>query len=140
MGRVIYVDSGFLVALFDPDDPSFEIAHELHVQYLNDQRVTLAMTWDVINEFLAHYSRQGPTVRALVARYVWMILRNPKYRIEAVAHELYLQSLTLYESRLDKRYSMVDCIGMTIMRRDGINEVVTADRDFVQEGFVNLMR
>ena len=25
------------------------------------------------------------------------------------------------------------------MRREGINEVVTTDRDFVQEGFLNLM-
>ena len=44
-----------------------------------------------------------------------------------------------YDSRLDKRYSIVDCVGMTIMRREGISDFVTTDRDFVQEGFLNLM-
>lgn len=138
---MIYVDSGFLIALFDPADRSFWSAQELLAEFSEDQRVTLLLPWDVIGEFLAHYSRQGTTIRTLVAKYVGqMIVENPKYQIEAVSHNTYLQALNLYENRHDKRYSMVDCVGMTIMRRDGIAEVVTTDRDFSQEGFVNLMR
>ena len=75
-----------------------------------------------------------------VARFVRRALADPKYRVEIVDRGLYNDALDLYESRHDKRYSMVDCVGMTIMRRDGIDEVVTTDRDFVQEGFINLMR
>ena len=52
----------------------------------------------------------------------------------------YLAALSLYESRLDKRYSMVDCIGMTVMGVENSREVLATDRDFEQEGFDNLMR
>ena len=140
MGRVIFVDSGFLIALFDPNDRSCLPAHALLRTFREDNQLVLIFSWDVINEFLAHYSRQGPAVRRSVARFVWSMLDDPKFLFEPVDHQLYLHALHLYGSRLDKRYSMVDCIGMTIMRRNGIDEVVTTDRDFAQEGFVNLMR
>ena len=139
MGRIIYVDSGFLIALFDPNDSSCLAAHRLLSTFRNDERVRLALPWDVINEFLAHFSRHGPTIRKLVAGFIRTMLSDEKFLIENVDLPIYSIALDLYDSRLDKRYSMVDCIGMTIMRREGISEVVTTDRDFVQEGFLNLM-
>ncbi len=140
MGRVIFVDSGFFVALFDPKDDSCLPAHRLRSQLHSDDRAVLTTTRDVINEFLAHFSRQGPALRQRVARFARITIADPKYRVESVDDALYLAALDLYESRLDKRYSMVDCIGMTIMRRNGIDEVIATDRDFEQEGFINLMR
>jgi hypothetical protein len=43
--------------------------------------------------------------------------------------------LALYQSRLDKGYSLTDCISMQTMRREGLTEVLTNDRHFEQEGF-----
>jgi predicted nucleic acid-binding protein len=43
--------------------------------------------------------------------------------------------LGLYEKRLDKGYSLTDCISMNTMRRLSIDTVLTNDRHFVQEGF-----
>ena len=140
MGRLIYVDSSFLIALFDPADRVFMAAQRLRSEFLSDDNVLLATSRDVMNELLAHYSRSNPTARRQVARFVRRAFADPKYRVEIVNASLYSAALDLYENRDDKRYSMVDCVGMTIMRRDGIEEVVTTDRDFVQEGFNNLMR
>ncbi len=139
MGRIIYVDTGFLIALFDPNDSLSLTAHRLLSAFRSDERVRLALPWDVINEFLAHFSRRGSETRKLVARFIRTTLRDGKYIVENVDLSVYTTALDLYEQRLDKRYSMVDCIGMTVMRRECINEVVTTDRDFVQEGFLNLM-
>ena len=139
MARVIYVDSSYLIALLDSSDESFEVAHRLRLRFLEDQQLILVTARDALNELLAHFSRSGSATRRQIARFVRRALADPKYRVEIVDRGLYNDALDLYESRHDKRYSMVDCVGMTIMRRDGIDEVVTTDRDFVQEGFVNLM-
>ncbi|MEE8302175.1 MAG: hypothetical protein V3S24_07050 [Candidatus Tectomicrobia bacterium] len=48
---------------------------------------------------------------------------------------MFLDGISLYESRLDKAYSLTDCISMQIMRRDGLIEGLTNDRHFTQEGF-----
>jgi predicted nucleic acid-binding protein len=35
----------------------------------------------------------------------------------------------------DKGYSLTDCISMNVMRDRGINDVLTQDKQFAQEGF-----
>ena len=137
---MIYADSSYLIALFDRDDHAHDVALMLRSQFLNDQHLVLATSRDALNELLAHFSRSGAIGRRQIARFVRRAFNDPKYRVEVVDEDTYANALNLYESRHDKRYSMVDCIGMTIMRRDGLDEVVTTDRDFMQEGFVNLMR
>ena len=140
MGRVVYADSSFFIALFDSRDDAWSIAWELFESFVSDPNLRLIFARDVMNELLAHYSRSGSSIRREVARFVRRTFNDPNYSVEVVDEDTYANALNLYESRHDKRYSMVDCIGMTIMRRDGLDEVVTTDRDFVQEGFVNLMR
>jgi predicted nucleic acid-binding protein len=50
-----------------------------------------------------------------------------------------LLDLTLYERRPDKQYSLVDCISMNVMRQRNVQEILTNDRHFSQEGFVRLL-
>jgi len=47
--------------------------------------------------------------------------------------------LALYERRPDKQYSLVDCISMNVMRQKDIQEILTNDQHFSQEGFVRLL-
>ncbi len=136
---MIYVDSGFLIALFDSSEPSHDQASRLFDQFNADQRIRLVTTRDVLNEFLAHFSRGAGITRIHAASVVLRIFGSAKYRVASLDRDEYLQALELYRNRPDKRYSMVDCIGMTVMRRQGIQEVVATDRDFEQEGFTNLM-
>jgi len=51
-----------------------------------------------------------------------------------------MAGLDLYRARLDKGYSLTDCISMQIMRREGLTDVLTNDRHFEQEGFRALFR
>jgi predicted nucleic acid-binding protein len=51
----------------------------------------------------------------------------------------FLAGLALYERRPDKQYSLADCISMNIMRQNQIQEVLTHDRHFSQEGFIRLL-
>jgi predicted nucleic acid-binding protein len=61
-------------------------------------------------------------------------------QIAPQTHESFLAGLTLYAARLDKRYSMTDCISMQAMRSVGITEVLTHDEHITQEGFTILFR
>ena len=80
------------------------------------------------------------TRRKAVTLFVRDLLADPT--IETVPHtrSAFLAGLTLYESRLDKGYSLADCISMTVARERGINDVLTHDNHFKQEGFNLLLR
>jgi predicted nucleic acid-binding protein len=55
------------------------------------------------------------------------------------SRDSFLAGLRLYELRLDKAYSLTDCISMEIMRREKLDEVLTHDEHFSQEGFRPLL-
>jgi predicted nucleic acid-binding protein len=52
---------------------------------------------------------------------------------------LFISGLTLYEARLDKSYSLTDCVSMVVMQQEEIQEVLTHDKHFAQEGFTILL-
>jgi uncharacterized protein len=52
--------------------------------------------------------------------------------------EAFICGLSLYKLRLDKGYSLTDCISMITMRQLEINEVMTHYKHFRQEGFIVL--
>ncbi len=137
---MIFVDSGFLIALLDETDDASGNAFALFEAFNPDERVRLLTTRAALNEFLAHFSRGDGGTRNQAANFVENILDSRKYRVVPIDDQLYRDAVQLYKARPDKRYSMVDCIGMTLMRRLGIQDVVATDRDFEQEGFTNLMR
>jgi predicted nucleic acid-binding protein len=46
----------------------------------------------------------------------------------------------LYENRIDKKYSLTDCISMEAMRSHDLNKVLTNDHHFEQEGYTILIK
>lgn len=49
------------------------------------------------------------------------------------------RGLEFYRSRLDKQYSLTDCVSMLTMREREVFQVLTHDRHFAQEGFLLLL-
>ena len=136
---MIYIDSGFFIALIDTADDAHAQAFRLLDTYFTGAPYRGLTTRDVLNEVLAHFSRSAPSIKHRAADLVRDLLDRPNFRVEVIDNRLYMRALDLYENRLDKRYSMVDCIGMTLMRAEGIHDVMATDRDFQQEGFTNLI-
>jgi predicted nucleic acid-binding protein len=50
------------------------------------------------------------------------------------------RALQLYRDRSDRSWGLTDCISFTVMNHNQVTEALTADRDFVQSGFVALLR
>ena len=65
---------------------------------------------------------------------------NAIVRVIPQSREFFRAGLQLYRDRPDKGYSLVDCISIQAMRREGLTGILTNDRHFEQEGFRALFR
>ena len=75
-------------------------------------------------------------VRSLAdARSPWSLFNEPGVTVVRQRHASFLQAVSLYETRLDKHYSLTDCGSMEVMKRQRLTEALTNDRHFLQEGF-----
>jgi len=68
------------------------------------------------------------------------ILDDPGVRVLPQSRSSFLSGMALYEARPDKGYSLVDCISMQTMRKEGLPEALSIARHFEQEVFRALFR
>ena len=132
--RQVFADTLYWLALFVPGDEWKEASRVVDLS-----GASLVTTEEVLSEFLTAVCARGDHVRRLACRSVREILNDPGVEVVVQSHESFLAGLALYERRPDKQYSLVDCISMNVMRRRQIQEVLTHDRHFSQEGFVRLL-
>ena len=102
--------------------------------------IRLVTTDEVLTELLDGLAQRGTHLRQAAARAVRTILDDRRVTVYSQSRESFLAGLHLYEQRFDKGYSLVDCVSMTTMRRQGIRDVLTNGRHFVQEGFTVVLR
>ena len=136
--KFVFIDSLYLIAMLIKDDQWYEEAQRANARLTG--AVRLVTTYDVLTEFLAGVSRAGPETRLQAVATVRDIMNNPNITLVPQSVGLFTRGLELYASRPDKRYSLTDCISMTVMRDRDISEALTHDRDFESEGFVRLIR
>lgn len=132
--RRVFADTLYWLAIFLPGD-----AWSGAARAVDCSDAWLITTEDVLGEFLTAVSAHGDHSRRLACRLVREILIDPGIEVVAQSHESFLAGLALYERRPDKGYSLADCISMNVMRQRQIQEILTHDRHFSQEGFVRLL-
>jgi len=130
--RRAFADTVYWLALARPTDQWKEAAKRAK-EALGE--CILVTTDEVLTEFMAGMASLGPELRQLAAGVVRQTLANANITVLPQSRDSFLRGVTLYEQRLDKGYSLVDCISMETMRREGLTEVLTSDRHFQQEGF-----
>jgi predicted nucleic acid-binding protein len=134
--RAVFADTFYWVALTHPADPRYQEAVALEEEL---EGVTLFTTDEVLSEFLTFFAADA-WLRSHADRTVRFLLESPDIRVIPQSRSTFLAGLDLYRARPDKGYSMTDCISMQTMRREGLTEVLTNDKHFVQEGFHALFR
>ncbi len=90
-------------------------------------------------ELLNFYVEHGEFKRRKVAEFVRDVLLDVRVEVFFRNETAFLEALQLFEARLDKGYSLTDCISMNTCRELGINEILTHDGHFEQEGFEILL-
>jgi len=133
MPLLYFVDTWFLVARFSRHDESHARASGIDRRLPQSSFVTHDA---VFIEFLAFVSDWGPVHRAGAEEFVRQALR--RWIVFPSDRSLFLQALDHYGERLDKAYSLVDCMSMMLMRAQGLTTVLSNDHHFAQEGFVLL--
>ena len=130
--RIVFADTFYWIALTLPGDAAYARA-----QQVMDNIVT---TEEVLTEYLTFFSSAPEYLRREVTANVEAILSDPGVRIIPQSHDSFTAGFELYRARPDKGYSLVDCISMQTMRKEGLTEVLSNDRHFEQEGFRALFR
>ncbi len=133
----LFADTFYWIALADRADSAHQRAVAVTAEWASEQIVT---TDEVLAEFLNFFSSAPEKIRWAVAASVKDMLANPVIRVIPQSRGSFLTGLELYMARLEKDYSLTDCISMATMRREGLTEVLTNDHHFEQEGFRALFR
>ena len=135
--RLVFADTLYWGAALHPHDQYRQQAIAVR-RSLGEVR--LVTTDEVLTELLDGLAQRGSNLRRAAAQAVGTILNDENVTVHPQSRGSFLAGLRLYEQRSDKGYSLVDCVSMTTMRRQGITEVLTNDRHFMQEGFKVLLR
>jgi uncharacterized protein len=133
--RTLFADTFYWAALINVRDNWHQRVMSFTAALPAKRIVT---TEEVLLEVLNFFCNQGVRSRRQAVELVSNALGNPHVEVIEQTHQSFIAGFKLYQSRLDKGYSLTDYISMQTMRRLGIDEVLTHDRYFTQEGFVIL--
>ncbi len=134
--KTVFADTFYWIALTNPRDEWHHAAKSLGPTL---GPVHIVTTDEVLVEFLAFLSKGGPDLRQVAVKLVRKIMGNPNMTVLPQTRDSFRTGFGLYEKRLDKEYSLTDCISMEAMRVHGLQEVLTHDHHFTQEGFTILL-
>jgi hypothetical protein len=135
--NVVFADTFYWIALTNVQD----LAHERVKAFTQYERPGLIVTTDeVLTEYLNYFASWGSHFRAKATQNVQNILANSAVRVVSQNPESFRVGFDLYRSRLDKGYSLTDCISMQTMRKQGITNALTNDAHFEQEGYIAVFR
>ncbi|MBW2610078.1 MAG: type II toxin-antitoxin system VapC family toxin [Deltaproteobacteria bacterium] len=134
--KTVFADTLYWIAVVRPDDPWVEPAKAAKSSLGEAFIVT---TDEVLTEFLSALSK-GKHMRKQAAKMVRVIMENPNVKVIPQTRDSFLKGLTFYENRIDKQYSLTDCISMNVMNAESLVEALTNDSHFEQEGFTVLIK
>jgi len=135
--RKIFLDTAYLQALIDSGDNLYELSQMMTPKLVKFQGITSEM---VLTELLNAFCSRGEYLRRSAIRLTHDLRSDHNIIIIPQTSEQFEQAFEFYQRRLDKGYSLTDCSPMQIMREQGINEILTFDKHFQQEGFRALLR
>lgn len=132
----IFVDALHYIAVLLPDD-------DLHDRALRTANALTGVTFvtsdPVLVEVLAYVCERGHHARLQAVGLVELVRSDERTTIIPQTRELFDRGLSLYAQRLDKGYSLTDCMSMVICHDRKVSTVLTRDRHFEQEGLTILL-
>jgi len=132
----IFVDTLHFAAALNPKDQWHEFALAVEME-IGDAR--LVTTENVLHEFLNFFAGFPPQIKKRAADFVSALYETREIEIISHTQQIFFDGLQFYESRLDKGYSLTDCISMNAMRERGITKILSHDNHFTREGFTILL-
>ena len=136
MGAV-FADSGYWIALWNPRDALHQQAMAFAEALEASDIVTTQL---VLVEALNSMAGQREFRRAFAAQMAQELESNPDVDIVPQTDAQFRAAVERYAARSDQRWSLTDCASFLVMEERNITAALAYDRDFVQAGFVALLR
>jgi predicted nucleic acid-binding protein len=133
---LVFADACYWIALLNRNDQLHNRAIEASESL---QSARLVTTEEVLTEVL-NFCSHRPELRSLAGTVVRGILDDRRVQVIEQQHATFASGLALYLARLDKGYSLTDCVSFNTMQQLGIDDALTGDRHFLQAGFSCLLR
>jgi predicted nucleic acid-binding protein len=132
----VFVDAVAWIALLNTRDQLHEAARR-SFEELRRVRANLVTTEFVLLEVADALS--APSLRRRAVAFINGLRTMRRLRIVAAHPDLLADGWSLFEQRVDKDWSLTDCISFTIMTREEVAVAFTSDQHFVQAGFSKLL-
>jgi predicted nucleic acid-binding protein len=129
-----FADTSFFVAFLNARD----VDHAKAVEIVKNYQGRIVTTDWVLAELGNFLSARAS--RNLFAPFVRDLPDDPRMEVLPADREQFESGCALYASRLDKDWSLTDCISMVVLQQRSIREVFTADHHFEQAGYTILMK
>ena len=131
---MIFVDTGYLLALLTPGDELFERAQRWAASIHEPLVTSEYVLWELVNSFSAPIDR--PKAHAAIAE----IRSSASWDVVDATPGLFSRGLSFHASRPDKNWSLTDCVSFIVMQERGLTRALAYDHHFDQAGFQALMR
>jgi uncharacterized protein len=122
-----FADTFYWVALLNPRDAHHQRATECP---LPDRLVTTGAVRVEVMDAMCDRRLRGSA-----ARFWAEVASDPTVTLVPADDVLWERAVTLYSKRLDKDWSLTDCVSFVVMADRGIRTALTADHHFEQAGF-----
>lgn len=132
-----FLDTSFAIALSAVTDQNHIRAVQLADQ-LEMNKTRLVTTQAILLEIGNALSRQR--YRAAAIQLLESLGSDSNVDVVLLTNELYTDAFTLFKSRADKEWGLVDCISFVVMQNQGITDALTTDEHFNQAGFRALLK
>jgi len=106
-------------------------------QFVIRTRSTIVTTEAVLWEWLNAFS--DASTRAVAAEGYRRAHADARIEVAPFQPELIDSAVLLYRTRLDKSWSLTDCLSFLVMERRQLTEALTTDRHFEQAGLKAMM-
>lgn len=129
--RAVFADTFYFIAQLNPADG----AHAQATAFTNSFEGKLVTTDWVLVEVGDAFSRLPN--RARFVRFYQQLYNMPDIAIFTAD---LAAGFELFANRLDKEWSLTDCLSFIAMQEAGITEALTGDHHFEQAGFGSLLK
>jgi predicted nucleic acid-binding protein len=125
----VFGDTSYFVALLVPNDRH----HKTVIEWSSASQVQLVTTEYVLAE-LGNFLAGSPQRHRFVKFLAELGSPNAITVIEG-SSGLFHRAAKLYSERMDKHWSLIDCISFVVMSDRELRRVLTIDKHFEQAGF-----
>jgi len=132
--KSVFADTSFYLAVVNSKDALYARAMRLSSRF----RGRVVTTSYVVMELGNALSRAEH--RASFVALIRQLRGDPDTIIVPASDDLFNQGLDLFTHRVDKDWSLTDCISFEVMNQRRIAEALTEDHHFTQAGFRALLR